>query len=112
MILGDICTRACKFCAVKTGKPYHADPDEPKKVAESVRTLKLKHVVLTSVDRDDLEDRGSEIWAETVKQIKLLNPETTIETLIPDFDGKEDLIKTKKATGRAQDMLDVENLDK
>lgn len=93
MILGDICTRACKFCAVKTGKPLKADIEEPKKVAESVKTLNLKHVVLTSVDRDDLTDRGSEIWAETVKQIKLLNPETTIETLIPDFDGIEKYIK-------------------
>ena len=93
MILGDICTRACKFCAVKTGKPLLPDLNEPIKVARSVKALKLKHVVLTSVDRDDLEDGGSSIWAETVIEIKKLNPETTIETLIPDFDAKPELIQ-------------------
>jgi len=93
MILGDICTRACKFCAVKTGKPLPPDFNESVGVAKSVQKLKLKHVVLTSVDRDDLDDLGAEIWAETVKQIKILNPETTIETLIPDFQGGNDLIQ-------------------
>ena len=93
MILGDICTRSCKFCNVKTGKPLPADLEEPKRVANSVKLMKLKHVVLTSVDRDDMDDLGAEVWAETVKQIKLINPETTIETLIPDFDGREELIK-------------------
>ncbi len=87
MILGDICTRACKFCAVKTGKPEQVDTNEPKNVAESVKLLKLKHCVLTSVDRDDLPDKGAGIWHETVREIKLQNPQTTIETLIPDFDG-------------------------
>jgi lipoic acid synthetase len=87
MILGDICTRACRFCAVKTGKPENPNLSEPQNVAESVKLLKLKHCILTSVDRDDLSDLGSEIWAETVKAIKQLNPGTTIETLIPDFNG-------------------------
>ncbi len=89
MILGDICTRSCKFCAVTTGKPLPPDQNEPVKIARSVKLLNLKHCVLTSVDRDDLEDKGSEIWAKTVIEIKKLNPNTTIETLIPDFDGIE-----------------------
>ena len=92
MILGDICTRSCGFCNVKTGRPLPVDQGEPERVAESVRLMKLKHVVLTSVDRDDLKDGGAEIWAKTIRAIKLVNPETTIETLIPDFDAKEELI--------------------
>ena len=87
MILGDICTRSCKFCATKTGKPLPVDTDEPEKIAQSVKHLKLKHVVITSVDRDDLPDGGASIWAATVRKIKELNPATTIETLIPDFGG-------------------------
>ncbi len=93
MILGDICTRACKFCAVKTGKPNPIDKNEAKKVARSVEILKLKHCVLTSVDRDDLPDKGATAWADTVIEIKKKNPETTIETLIPDFDAKHELIQ-------------------
>ena len=93
MILGDICTRSCKFCAVKTGKPLAADWEEPKRVAESIKLMKLKHVVLTSVDRDDLEDGGAGIWAATIKEIKKLSPGTTQETLIPDFQGKKELIQ-------------------
>ncbi len=92
MILGDICTRSCKFCNVKTGKPEAADPGEPKRVAESVRLMKLKHCVLTSVDRDDLEDGGAGLWADTIRAVKSKNPGITIEALIPDFQGKEDLI--------------------
>ncbi|NOZ46354.1 MAG: lipoyl synthase [Chlorobi bacterium] len=87
MILGDICTRSCQFCAVKTGKPNAVDLEEPQKVANSVKLMKLKHCVLTSVDRDDLEDGGSTIWAKTVKAIYKISPNTTIETLIPDFQG-------------------------
>ena len=87
MILGDICTRSCKFCATKTGKPLPVDVNEPEKIALSVKHLKLKHVVLTSVDRDDLADGGSGIWAATVRKVKELNPGTTIETLVPDFGG-------------------------
>jgi len=92
MILGDICTRSCGFCNVKTGRPLPADWEEPVRVAKSVKLMKLKHCVLTSVDRDDLDDLGAGIWALTVQEIKKLNPNTTIETLIPDFDGREDLI--------------------
>jgi lipoyl synthase len=87
MILGEICTRSCKFCATKTGKPLPVDMDEPAKIAQSIKHLNLKHVVITSVDRDDLPDGGAAIWAATVRKIKELNPATTIETLIPDFGG-------------------------
>ncbi len=93
MILGDICTRSCKFCNVKTGKPLPVDWEEPGRVARSVKMMNLKHVVITSVDRDDLDDGGAGIWALTIKKIKELNPNTTIETLIPDFDGKEELLQ-------------------
>jgi lipoyl synthase len=87
MILGDVCTRACKFCAVKTGKPLPIDLDEPEKLAQSVKLLNLKHCVITSVDRDDLEDGGSSIWAECIKKVKQINAGITIEVLIPDFQG-------------------------
>jgi lipoic acid synthetase len=93
MILGDICTRACKFCNVKTGRPLPADIKEPERVAESVRKMGVKHCVITSVDRDDLPDGGAAIWAMTIRRVKALNPATTIETLIPDFDGREELIQ-------------------
>jgi len=88
MILGDICTRSCKFCNVKTGKPMPPDWSEPRCIAETIREMNLKHCVLTSVDRDDLPDGGSELWAEVIRHVKKLNPGITIETLIPDFDGK------------------------
>jgi len=90
MILGDMCTRSCKFCATKTGKPLPVDIHEPEKIAQSVKHLKLKHVVITSVDRDDLPDGGAAIWAATVRKTKELNPGTTIETLVPDFGGNAD----------------------
>jgi len=90
MILGDICTRSCKFCGVKTGKPLSVDRDEPARLAGSIKTMRLKHAVITSVDRDDLDDSGSGLWAETIRAIKELNPEVTIEALIPDFDGREE----------------------
>jgi lipoyl synthase len=93
MILGDICTRACKFCGTKTGKPLPPDSDEPLRLAQSIKSLKLRHCVITSVDRDDLSDGGASLWAETIKQIRLLNPDITIETLIPDFDGKPENIQ-------------------
>jgi len=99
MILGDICTRACKFCAVKTGKPLAADLEEPKRVAESVELLKLKHVVLTSVDRDDLDDGGAGIWADTIRSIKERTPDVTIEALIPDFKGDYEDLKTVMDAG-------------
>ncbi len=93
MILGDVCTRSCKFCAVKTGKPLPVDLEEPKRVANSVKLMKLKHVVLTSVDRDDLKDGGAGIWAATIREIKKESPGTTQETLIPDFQGRKELIQ-------------------
>ncbi|MEO9510738.1 MAG: lipoyl synthase [Flavobacteriaceae bacterium] len=89
MILGNICTRSCGFCGVKTGRPEHIDWAEPEKVARSIKIMGIKHAVVTSVDRDDLQDMGSIIWAETVKSIRRMNPETTLETLIPDFQGIE-----------------------
>ncbi|QGY43902.1 lipoyl synthase [Maribellus comscasis] len=93
MILGDICTRRCKFCAVKSGRPLAPDLKEPGKLAESVRIMGVKHCVITSVDRDDLDDQGAEIWARTIREVKRVNPDTKIEVLIPDFRGKEDLIQ-------------------
>lgn len=85
MILGNVCTRSCSFCAVATGRPNEYDLDEPRRVAEAVKLMKLKHCVITSVNRDELKDKGSIVWADTIRMIKLVNPGTTIETLIPDF---------------------------
>ncbi len=85
MILGNICTRACKFCSVPTGKPLPPDENEPRQIAESIRLMGLSHCVVTSVDRDDLPDYGAGFWAETIEQIRRLNPKTTLEILIPDF---------------------------
>jgi lipoic acid synthetase len=93
MILGNICTRRCKFCAVPSGKPLAPDLEEPKKLAESVRIMGVKHCVITSVDRDDLDDQGAGIWAETIREVKRVNPETRIEVLIPDFRGNTELIQ-------------------
>ena len=87
MILGNICTRSCGFCGVKTGRPETVEWDEPEKVARSIKIMGIKHAVITSVDRDDLKDGGSIIWAETVDAIRRANPNTTLETLIPDFQG-------------------------
>ncbi|WP_010519888.1 lipoyl synthase [Croceivirga radicis] len=89
MILGNVCTRSCGFCGVKTGRPENVDWEEPEKVARSIKIMKIKHAVLTSVDRDDLKDMGSIIWAETVNAVRRMNPNTTLETLIPDFQGIE-----------------------
>lgn len=87
MILGNVCTRSCGFCGVKTGRPETIDWEEPEKVARSIKIMNIRHAVITSVDRDDLKDMGSIIWAETVKAIRRMNPQTTLETLIPDFQG-------------------------
>lgn len=84
MILGNVCTRSCSFCAVKTGRPPEYDEDEPSRVAEAIHLMQVKHAVITSVNRDELKDRGAEIWYQTVAQTKALSPQTTIETLIPD----------------------------
>ncbi len=87
MILGNTCTRSCSFCAVKTGRPSEYDEDEPRRVAEAIKLMQVKHAVITSVNRDELKDRGAEIWYQTVRAVKELSPETTIETLIPDTRG-------------------------
>lgn len=92
MIGGEICTRSCKFCNTLTGKPLPLDPKEPANVAESIRLMQLKHAVITSVDRDDLPDLGAAHWAETIRTIKAVNPETTVEVLIPDFQGRLELV--------------------
>lgn len=93
MIGGAICTRACKFCNTLSGKPLPLDPDEPRHIAESVSLMKLHHAVVTSVDRDDLPDLGASHWAKTLSEIKRLNPNTTIEALIPDFKGRAELVE-------------------
>lgn len=93
MIGGDICTRSCKFCNTITGRPLPLNPQEPANVAESIRLMKLKHAVITLVDRDDLKDQGANHWAETIRKVKEVNPGTTLEVLIPDFQGKEELIE-------------------
>lgn len=92
MILGDTCTRSCSFCAVKTGRPPEYDEDEPRRVAEAIKLMQVKHAVITSVNRDELKDRGAEIWYQTVKQVKEMSPSTTIETLIPDVKGNWDAL--------------------
>lgn len=93
MILGDICTRGCKFCATPTGKPLPIEHNEPERVAESIRLMGLRHAVITSVDRDDLADAGADHWRRVVEAIKTINPNTTVEVLLPDFDGKRELIE-------------------
>jgi lipoyl synthase len=92
MILGNICTRSCSFCAVATGKPNEYDEDEPRRVAEAIRLMGVKHAVITSVNRDELKDRGAQIWHNTVKEVKLQSPQTTIETLIPDVKANWDAL--------------------
>ncbi len=92
MILGNVCTRSCSFCAVKTGRPTEYDEDEPRRVAEAIYLMKVRHAVITSVNRDELKDRGAEIWYQTVRQVKALSPETTIETLIPDVKSNWDAL--------------------
>jgi len=93
MILGNVCTRSCGFCSVATGRPDAVDWDEPQRVAEAIHLMKVKHAVITSVDRDELKDGGSEIWFNTIKAVKALNPETTLETLIPDFKGENEQVE-------------------
>ena len=93
MILGDICTRGCKFCATPTGKPLPIEHNEPERVAESIRLMGLRHAVITSVDRDDLADAGADHWRRVVEAIKTINPNTTVEVLLPDFDGKREIIE-------------------
>ena len=94
MVLGNICTRSCRFCAVTTGRPLPPDPDEPRRVAESIRDMGLRHAVVTSVDRDDLSDGGAAFWAEVIRTVRKVSPGTTVEVLVPDFKGVEKDIRT------------------
>ncbi|WP_026210720.1 lipoyl synthase [Flexithrix dorotheae] len=113
MILGNVCTRGCSFCAVATGRPTEYDTDEPKRVAEAIKLMKVKHAVLTSVNRDELKDRGAEIWYQTVVEIKKISPETTIETLIPDVRGNWDALYRMIEAGQevvSHNMETVESL--
>ena len=103
MIAGDICTRSCRFCNTLTGKPLPLDPKEPANVAESIRLMQLKHAVITSVDRDDLPDLGAQHWAETIREVKEINPETIVEVLIPDFQGRLELVD--KVIGAAPEII-------
>ncbi|MFQ3575218.1 MAG: lipoyl synthase [Cytophagales bacterium] len=113
MILGNVCTRSCSFCAVATGKPNEYDTDEPRRVAEAIKLMKVKHAVITSVNRDELKDRGAEIWHQTVKLVKEISPETTIETLIPDVKGNWDALYHMISPGQevvSHNMETVERL--
>jgi lipoyl synthase len=113
MILGNTCTRSCSFCAVKTGRPNEYDEDEPRRVAEAIRLMQVKHAVITSVNRDELKDRGAEIWYRTVVNVKGLSPETTIETLIPDTKANWEALERMISGGQevvSHNMETVERL--
>lgn len=113
MILGNVCTRSCSFCAVKTGRPNEYDEDEPRRVAEAIFLMQVKHAVLTSVNRDELKDRGAAIWHETVKKVKELSPSTTIETLIPDVKANWGALEVMISAGQevvSHNMETVERL--
>ena len=113
MILGNVCTRSCTFCAVATGRPNEYDADEPRRVAEAIQLMKVKHAVITSVNRDELKDRGAEIWYETVRAIKEVSPTTTIETLIPDTKGNWEALTRMISAGQevvSHNMETVERL--
>lgn len=113
MILGNVCTRSCSFCAVKTGRPNEYDEDEPRRVAEAIFLMKVKHAVITSVNRDELKDRGAEIWYQTVRAVKEVSPETTIETLIPDVKANWDALHRMISAGQevvSHNMETVERL--
>jgi len=113
MILGNVCTRSCSFCAVKTGRPNEYDTDEPRRVAEAIWLMKVKHAVITSVNRDELKDRGAEIWYQTVRAVKERSPETTIETLIPDVKANWEALERMISAGQevvSHNMETVERL--
>ncbi|MCF8326456.1 MAG: lipoyl synthase [Leadbetterella sp.] len=113
MILGNICTRSCNFCAVATGRPTEYDTDEPQRVAEAIKTMGVKHAVITSVNRDELKDKGAEIWYQTVVKTKELSPKTTIETLIPDTKSDWDALYRMISAGQevvSHNMETVKNL--
>ncbi len=113
MILGNTCTRSCSFCAVKTGRPPEYDEDEPRRVAEAIHLMQVKHAVITSVNRDELQDRGAEIWFQTVRSVKELSPEVTIETLIPDVKANWQALERMISAGQevvSHNMETVERL--
>lgn len=112
MILGNVCTRSCSFCAVATGRPPEYDEDEPRRVAEAIKLMEVKHAVLTSVNRDELKDRGAEIWYRTVVETKKLSPETTIETLIPDVKGNWDALYRMIEGGQEVVSHNVETVER
>jgi lipoyl synthase len=111
MILGNICTRSCNFCAVATGRPTEYDTDEPQRVAEAIKTMGVKHAVITSVNRDELKDKGAEIWYQTVVQTKELSPKTTIETLIPDTKSDWDALYRMISAGQEVVSHNMETKD-
>ena len=111
MILGNVCTRSCTFCAVATGRPPEYDEEEPARVAEAIKSMGVKHAVITSVNRDELKDRGAEIWYQTVKKVKELSPETTIETLIPDVKGNWDALSRMIEPGQEVVSHNVETVE-
>ena len=112
MILGDVCTRSCTFCAVATGRPPEYDEAEPQRVAEAIATMGVKHAVLTSVNRDELKDRGAEIWYQTVKLVKKLSPSTTIETLIPDVKNNWDALQRMVEGGQEVVSHNMETIER
>ncbi|KPM47202.1 lipoyl synthase [Jiulongibacter sediminis] len=112
MILGNVCTRSCTFCAVATGRPTEYDKDEPQRVAEAIKTMGVKHAVLTSVNRDELKDRGAEIWYQTVVKTKELSPSTTIETLIPDTKGNWEALYRMISAGQEVVSHNVETVER
>ncbi|MDN3688035.1 lipoyl synthase [Cyclobacterium jeungdonense] len=112
MILGNVCTRSCSFCAVATGRPPEYDEDEPRRVAEAIQLMQVKHAVITSVNRDELKDRGAEIWYNTVIETKKLSPETTIETLIPDVKGNWDALYRMIGAGQEVVSHNVETVER
>ena len=112
MILGNVCTRSCSFCAVATGRPPEYDQDEPRRVAEAIHLMQVKHAVLTSVNRDELKDRGAEIWYQTVREVKNLCPDTTIETLIPDVKGNWDALYRMIDAGQEVVSHNIETVER
>lgn len=112
MILGNVCTRSCTFCAVATGRPPEYDTDEPRRVAEAIKLMEVRHAVITSVNRDELKDRGAEIWYQTVREVKTLSPDTTIETLIPDVKGNWDALYRMIDAGQEVVSHNVETVER
>ncbi len=112
MILGNVCTRSCSFCAVATGRPPEYDEDEPRRVAEAIQLMRVKHAVLTSVNRDELKDRGAEVWYRTVREVKRLSPDTTVETLIPDVKGNWDALYRMIDAGQEVVSHNVETVER